>query len=327
VRLYAIEVSALTGAIMKIRNLAPCLLLFVGCGTSQPSGPETLPDLTVPPKPKAGEGLQIITPIVEDIAPGKDYEICTWTDAIVTEQTDVRSTLAYQVEPPGHHLVVFYTTQKQPPGTQRLCTDQDMASFRFLSGNGGNGMPNEAPADLVYRIPAGAQIVLNHHYLNATDQMLRGQAAVNINFAGAGTFTPSGNTAIIDTSIQVPPGKSSHDFSCNFDRTLKYWYIIPHMHKWGTNIKIDLTRSGNVQRLFDTQWDPSYTFHAPELRMNPTTPLIVNKGDKLAIHCEWNNDTPNTLSFGFEMCLSFGQFVDDTGVGSIECNQGSWEPF
>ena len=110
------------------------LAILMGCGTSEPSGPETLPDLTVPPAPE--NGLQVITPIFEPILPGMDYEICTWTDAIFDKQTDIRSTLAFQNEPPGHHAILFYTTDKQPAGTQRVCTDTDMASFRLVSGGG-----------------------------------------------------------------------------------------------------------------------------------------------------------------------------------------------
>jgi hypothetical protein len=303
------------------------LAILMGCGTTdeQPPGPEILPELTVPPKPE--NGLQVITPIFENIEPGKDYEVCTWTDQFVTATTDVRSTLSFQNEPPGHHVVLYYTLDKQPPGTQRVCTDTDMASFRFVSGSGANGEVNAAPGNLVFRIPEGAQLVVNHHYLNATDQVLRGQVALNVNFADPGNYIAAGNMAVVDTSIQVPTGKSTHDFECAFDRTYKFWYLVPHMHEWGTHINVDLTRGGNTMRLFDTTWDPSFAFHPPEMRVDPTAPLVVNAGDKLAVHCEWDNDTGRQLSFGFEMCLSFGMTVDDQSFGSRQCNQGAWNPF
>lgn len=310
---------------MKKLNLGLIGLAFAGCGTSEPSGPERLPELVVPPKPE--NGLQIITPIFEDIQPGMDYEVCTWTDAVIEKETDVRSTMGSQPEPPGHHTIVFYTLQKQPPGTQRICTDNDMASFRFLAGNGGNLELNEAPADLVYRIPAGAQIVVNHHYLNATDTVMRGQALVNLNFAGAGTFIPSGNTAFVQTDLNVPPGKSALDFSCTIDRTLKLWYFAPHMHRWGRNIKIDVTTAGKMSRVFDVTWDPAFTFHPPEMRMDPKAPMVLNQGDKVAVHCEWDNDTGRTLNFGFEMCVAFGQYVDDGNLGNWACDNGHWTDF
>jgi len=301
------------------------LMLLIGCGTSEPTGPETLPDLEVPPPPE--NGVQVITPIVRDLQPGTDYEICTWTDSIVDVQTDIRSTIGFQTEPPGHHVILFYTLDKQPPGTSRICTDTDMASFRYLSGNGANGELNAAPGDLVFRMPPGAQLVVNHHYLNASDQVLEGQALINVNYADDGVYTPSGATAIVDTAIELPIGRSTHDISCTLDRQMKFWYFIPHMHRWGTNITVDTVRSGEKQRLFDTVWEESFTFHPPELRQDPAAPMVMNAGDKIEIHCEWNNDTDKVLNFGFEMCVGFGQFVDDAGLGNLACNNGSWGTF
>ncbi len=296
-----------------------------GCGTSESTGPDVLPDLEVPAVPE--NGLQVITPIVRGIQPGTDLEICTWTDAVVDHDVDVRSTLAFQTEP-GHHTIVFYTLEKQPGGTQRECTDTDMASFRFLAGNAGNGIENSAPGNLVYRIPAGSQIVVNHHYLNATDNVMDGQSLVNLNFAEAGgSYIPSGSTAFLDTGIQVQPGKDSKDLSCTVDRPMKLWYFAPHMHRWGTNITVDVTKGGEKTRLFDTPWEPSFTFHPPEMRQDPATPMLLSTGDKVEVHCEWNNDTGRVLGFGFEMCVAFGQFVDDTGMGNWACDNGFWTDF
>lgn len=307
-----------------MKRLAAVVLL-IGCGTEGPQGPEVLDDLVVPAPPE--NGVQIITPIVEDIQPGTDNEICTWTDKFFDAQTDIRSTLGHQNEPPGHHTILFYTLDKQPAGTQRVCTDTDMASFRFLAGNGGNGVLNEAPGSLVYRIPQGAQLVVNHHYLNASDQVMRGQALVNVNFADPGNYTPSGSTAFLDTGIQVQIGEDSFETSCTIDRKLDLWYFAPHMHRWGKRIQVDVTHDGQKSNLFDTMWDESFTFHPPEIRHDPARPLTLDAGDKIDVRCEWFNDTDRVLPFGFEMCVAFGQFVDANGIGNIACDGGNWTDF
>src|SRR5262249_29255942 len=126
-----------------IRSLLFCTAL-VACGTDTAThggadapaqDPNILPTLHVPPPP--ANGIQIITPIVRGILPGQDLEMCTWTDKVLEHEIDVRDTVAVQTEP-GHHVVVYYTTMKQPAGTSRPCTDTDMASFRYLSGTGGD---------------------------------------------------------------------------------------------------------------------------------------------------------------------------------------------
>lgn len=308
-------------------NLLIAIVLVGGCATDsgKPKGPEVLPDLTMPPKPT--NGVQILTPIFDNIQPAMDYEVCTWTDYITDKVTDVRSTLFQQNEPPGHHALVFYTTTQQPPGTTRVCNDSDMATFRLLSGSATPGELNVAPGDLVYRIPANAQIVINHHYLNATDQVLRGQAVVNLNFADPGNYTPSGNLAVLDLNLDVTPGMYSHNLHCSFDRDYKLWYVIPHMHQWGTRQTVDLTVGGVKTRMFDVAWDPSFAFHPPEKRVDTATPIVVHKGDTIDSECDYNNDSGHDLTFGLEMCVVFGQFINDAGVPNMVCDAGQWGTF
>ena len=297
------------------------------CGT-EPSGPELLPDLEAQLEAAPEHGMQVISPIFEPIMPTTDYEVCTWTDKITTEVTDVKWTKGFQTEPPGHHVILFYTTEKQPAGTQRVCTDTDMATFRFLAGNGGNGEKNEAPGNLVYRLPAGAQIVMNHHYLNATDDVLRGQSAVNISFAPPGDWIPSGNTAIVNTDLEVQQGVTTQTMHCDIENELKMWYLAPHMHRWGKSTTVDVTVGGVKTRAFDLpEWNEAWTFHPPEIRKDPADPMILKPGDSIDVSCTWNNTEGRVLGFGFEMCVAFGQYVDDKGTGNIACNHGDWIPF
>jgi hypothetical protein len=297
---------------------------LLGCGTD-PSGPEVLADLHLPPPPE--NGVQVLTPIFENIQPGTDNEVCAWTDVILDKETDVRSTLSHQNEPPGHHAILFYTLDKQPPGTQRICTDTDMASFRYLTGNGGNGVPNEAPGDLVFRIPAGAQLVVNSHYLNTSDEVVRGQSVVNVNFASPGNYTPTGSMAIVNTGLEVQTGITKQNMHCTFDKQIKLWYFIPHMHRWGKHINVDVTRNSVKERIFDLDWSEQYTFHPPENRYATTSPFVFEPGDSIDVECEWNNDEGRVLPFGFEMCVAFGQFIDDKGIGGWACDDGRWTDF
>src|SRR5438552_1491321 len=129
-----------------MRRLAALMLFASGCGGTTP--PETkLPSLHVDPPPT--NGIQILLPIVRDIQPGTDNEICTWTDTFVDHDTDVQAVQGFQA-PAGHHLILFSTTTHQPANTTRRCSDDDMSTFRFAAGAGGEGneAKNEAPAGL-----------------------------------------------------------------------------------------------------------------------------------------------------------------------------------
>lgn len=311
-----------------MKNLLLGVALVSACGTDSVPEVKHLPDLQMIPAPDPGAGWQIVSPILDHIQPGSDLEMCDWTNVFADRQIDVKSVVGVQTEPPGHHIVAYYTTVTQPPGTSRVCQDSDMATFRFLAGAGGEGTPNEAPGDLVFRIPEGAQIVLNEHYLNTTDHEMSGQSLLNVNFAAPSDANiPSGNAAFLDDTIDVPQGAYAMDIHCVQKDVMKLWYFIPHMHAWGKHINVDVTQSGVKTNVFNVDWDPSLTFHPPEDRLSPDTPMTLNPGDAVDIHCEWNNDSGHDLPFGFEMCVAFGEFLDTSHLGNWACDRSSWIPF
>jgi hypothetical protein len=313
-----------------MRRIPVCLTLLAGCSSSSPPAVEELPELKTVLEAKPANGYQVVLPIVRALQPGADTEMCTWTDLIVDHDVDVRAVQAFQTTG-GHHVVLYTTTKTQPAGTTRVCSDDDMATFRFSAGSGGEGQygKNEAPADLVYRVPAGSQIVLNHHYINATTQVRDAQSAMSIWLADPGmTYRLSGSLAIVDTSLKIPPGPSTMDIHCTMPRDFKAWYLIPHMHAYGTRITITQVTPTATQTLFDVQpWSPSYTFHPPEVRKDPDAPMVFAKGDQLNVHCEWDNTTSSNMTFGIEMCVGFSEFVDDTGAGNLACDGGNWTDF
>ncbi|HXU68473.1 MAG TPA: hypothetical protein VN947_04050 [Polyangia bacterium] len=306
------------------------LSLLAGCSTSssQPAV-EELPELKTILDAKPANGYQIILPIQKALMPATDTEVCTWTDLIVDHDIDVRSIESYQTVG-GHHIIMFSTQKQQPPGTSRICTDDDMSTFRFGAGAGAEGMgiKDTAPGNLVFRIPAGSQIVLNHHYINATPNMIDAQSAMNIWLADPGTsYTSVGSMAILDTSMQVAPGASSLDINCTVQQTVNVWSMFPHMHQYGTRGVIQLTHAGVTQTMQDVQWTPSYTFHPPSVTVDPSQAFAVDQGDNLHMHCEWDNTTQTTMTFGLEMCVAFLQFVNSDNLDNMQCDHGQWGTF
>jgi copper type II ascorbate-dependent monooxygenase-like protein len=307
------------------------LSLVVGCSSAPKSTTaDVMPELKAILDPKPDNGYQIILPITKDLQPGTDNEVCTWTDLIVDHDVDIRAVEGYQTLT-GHHVVLFSTSKTQPPGTTRTCSDDDMATFRFSAGAGGEGQTpkNEAPGNLVFRIPAGSQFVINHHYINATTQVHDAQSAVNIWLADPSmTYVPSGALAWLDTGMRIPPGNTAVDITCTMQQTAKVWSIFPHMHTYGTRITIEQTSGGVTNTLFDVQqWSSAYQFQPPAIYKDVTAPLMINAGDVMHVHCEYNNTTPNDITFGTEMCVGFATTIDDSGMGNVQCNGGVWGTF
>ncbi len=282
------------------------------------------------PAPAAGTGFQVVLPIVENIAAGASEEICTWTDIVLDQDIWVKESIGYQTES-GHHIIVYYTPSPSKAGVTRECTDADMASFRFGVGAGGEGLSedNKLPGDLAVRIPKGSQIVLNHHYLNSSSKPIaQAQSAVNVLYAAPGsTIVQTSSLAFVDSSMTVPPGTASVEYTCTMKEDMATWELLPHMHYYGTHIAIDHISGTTTKRLFDLDWDPNYMFHPPILTNDPSTPFQMAKGDQIHIKCDYNNTTGAPLNFGQEMCVSYAQTVDTAKIGNMECDQGSWGTF
>jgi hypothetical protein len=322
---------------MVMRTVALVSLVAVGMacssksstdGTPAPAdGIERLPDMK--PTAPSANGFQLVMPIVRGIVPGASQEMCSWTDKILDKDIEVKSATGFQTKT-GHHIVIYYTMNQQPAGTTRECKDEDMATFRIVIGTGGEGTIAALPADLATKIPAGAQIVVNHHYLNAGASALDAQSAVNIEMVQPGTkITQSGNLAMLDTSLRVKPGPNGLDIHCKMQKDLRLWQLTPHMHAWGTRFTLDHTKvaDNSASRLFDVQWDPDFTFHPPQVLHDPAQPYILKAGDTMLVHCDFNNTTSTDLTFGLEMCVFFAQTVDVDAQGSIECDAGQWGGF
>lgn len=316
------------------------LLLAAACGSGSSggsTGPATADGVTLMSgfdpgsAPASGTGFQVVTPIVSNVAAGGNYEYCTWTNVVLQQDVWIKSSKALQTAT-GHHVVVYYTTSPAPAGQSRLCNDSDMASFHFAVaalGEAANGANNVLPGDLAVKVPKGAQIVINHHYLNASaSAVAQAQSAVSVFYATPGSkIVESSSIAFVNTGMEVPPGASSVDFTCTTNQAFQTWMMFPHMHQYGTRVTIDHTNGGTTDRLFDVQWDPSYTFHPVTHTEDPSKPYVLQKGDQLHVHCDYNNTTSQTLSFGAEMCVLYGATVDAAGVGNLACDQGTWTSF
>ena len=292
------------------------------------SGPEMLPTLMLPEAPAPELGMRFITPPTRGLEPGSSHEICAWTGVQVDHDIDIRKAIGYQATV-GHHIILFASKLNLPAGTSRECTDTDMASFRMVAATGSEGLPSEAPGDLVYRIDAGMWIVLQEHYLNTGDDPVDSQSALDIMFADpAVTYTPSHSIAFLNSELDLAPGVDTLDVHCKMTEDVRGWYAIPHMHEWGTSFNATITHDGVASSMFDNlPWLKQYMFSPPAKTWDVHTPTTLYKDDTIDVHCAWNNTTAQHIHFGTEMCVFFLQTIDSNNRGNLACDNGSWGSF
>lgn len=277
------------------------------------------------PPPSASTGFQLVSPAIANFPPGGNTEFCYWTKMTLAQETAIKAGQGFQA-PGGHHVVVYWT-QKPQPEQLRECTEADMVDLHVLTGGGaeaGNGIINGLPAGTAFHVPAGAQLVMNIHALNASTRPVDTQAIVNL-FYGEPGLAPVSSFYVTGTTMKIPPGQpTTYDASCVLKKDMSAVRLLGHMHEWGTRMQITVTPAGSTSGMvvYDKPGAADFSFNPPYLDYPVDAPVVIHAGDTITASCTWMNTTGKTLYFPDEMCAAFGYVLgNDPEAG---CADGTW---
>ena len=305
---------------MTNTRIAIVSCLLAACASDSES--ELLADFS-PPAPAVDE-IQYLSPIVRDIKPGEDRIVCSYLDAYVDSDADIGRIAGYNT-PGSHHIILYTTTLAQAPNTHD-CKDDEMVWLSLVGGTGGDAAvsaENKLPDGLVRRVRGGNQLVIQTHWLNASDETIDGQAAFNVRYERISpNKTPTDFMAVMNTAFDVTPGTSKATVECSFEREVSVWQLAGHQHALGSHVRIAYTpEGGNEHVLFDEAWHKEWSFN-PQFLDFEGEPMVVKPGDKLRVDCEWNNPGTATVKFPSEMCGAIAQFYPSTN--QMICFNGDW---
>jgi len=135
--------------------------------------------------------------------------------------------------------------------------------------------------------------------------------------------------AIVDTSLDLPPGQPTKDIDCTLENDIKAWFSIPHMHHWGSNITVD-----HVRRRRGWRSGCSTPNGRPSTRsIRPRCASIRRRPNGFAkaitSRCAARGTTtPAARSASGRRCgVFFAQTVDDVNLGNLACDGGRWSGF
>jgi hypothetical protein len=284
------------------------------------------PDLLAgfsPPAPGPGE-VQYVSPIVRDIQPGEDRIMCSYLDEYVENDADIGRIAGYNTTG-SHHIILYTTSLAQTPNTHE-CKDEEMVFFSAVGGTGGDAAASpesKLPDGLVRRVKGGNQLVIQTHWLNASDSAIDGQAAFNVRYEPISpTKTPSDFMAVMNTQFEATPGASKASVECTFQEGVNIWEIAGHQHDLGKHVRVAYTPKGGEERvLIDEDWKGEWSFN-PNFLDFSLQPMYVAPGDKLRIDCDWENPGTETVKFPHEMCGAVGGFYPSTN--QLICFNGDW---
>lgn len=206
----------------------------------------------------------------------------------------------------GHHAVIVSSNEPLPPGTVEDCTDETTyAKYKALL------IPiDDPPDDAAFFLKKGTPVVLQSHYVNASDEPILVRDIVGtrkVQEAEVATWmAPFTATAL---GFEVPAGDDVTElsFDCNFDRDVELLYVGGHMHEQGSSYDIQLGPSTEeLETIYTVDgWIPDFR-DLPPIEIYRDDPLKITAGTVLRTTCRWQNKTGEPLRFPQEMCVSFG---------------------
>jgi hypothetical protein len=317
---------------------AVALSAVVGCSSST-SGTAGTPASTTPagfrddqlPKelvsdlplvaPKSDLDIPLFSGIV-DVNPGDDVTFCTFTDVILDEATIFGESFGAQ-SPQGHHGILQYTTNPQEPHTGSCGA---MEGNMLLGGTGGKevAQTQRLPENFGVEVPAGAQLVINHHWINVSSKAVRGQTQMLArSLARGGDTVLAGNLPMVGFGWEIPANDElTYTSECKYGEDVPYVLALGHMHEYGNHVTIEVQRAaGGTETLIDENWTPdSATTAGGGTIFSLEEPFVIHKDDTVRLTCNWRNDTSEVIGFPREMCIFFGYTIGS----SYFCANGTW---
>jgi hypothetical protein len=327
-RLYAGQLQVIEETIMNSTRWLVLASLVVGCSSSHNTPPDMSPTVMRPagfnpPAPEAGE-TEFDSPIIPAIAPGTDTTLCSYLDTRITDQTDVVHFRVLQ-STTGHHAILYAAKQTRDVGTH-VCTDDDMVNSRFIAAGGSESIAMIAiPDGLAFRIPANTQLMMQTHWINATQNTVDGQAVALV------TMKPTDPSRqvldlfnIVNTNFTIPAGQTvTSSSTCAIKQDLQLMTITGHEHEFGSHVSIEQTDGAQTTMLWNHDWQPSYQSAPPFQIYGVVQPLVLKAGQQVQVTCTWNNPGAVDLAFPREMCVATGFYFPAT-QGEIDCVDGHW---
>jgi hypothetical protein len=204
-----------------------------------------------------------------------------------------------------HHWLLYKAITPQIDGAVAACLGFH-PDGELLAGWAPGAMPSFLPQHVGLDL-GGGNYVLEVHYNNPGPPT---QDASGVTVCKAKTNRPETATVswLGTEAIILPPQQKNLQVvsNCRPNITDKPIHIIkvwPHMHKLGRNMHAEIHRAnGTVDPLFNEAFD----FNS---QWGYNTPAVLKTGDYVTTTCVYDNDTPNTVTFGesteSEMCYNF----------------------
>jgi hypothetical protein len=281
----------------------------------------TVTQLTYTPLSPPANGFQVRMPAFA-IPGSAEREVFVYTPVGNGQDTWVNR-IQTNMRTGSHHFVVYTFAPNTPPalvplpgqvrdlkdgsGTFNFATLAAMGYHVFFAGTQSATSDFTFPPGVAIRLPAGAMLDVNSHYVNSATTPATGEAEANLHVVPATQVQFEAQALnLAHTDLALPIGRDTTiRKTFTFSRLTRVVMLTSHMHKRGLRFVIRIAggpRAGQVV-YESTAWDhpPITTFSAP---------LTLNAGEGLTSEVTYRGDPSRIVRFGLtaddEMDIIFG---------------------
>jgi hypothetical protein len=232
----------------------------------------------------------------------------------VTATEDIWIKSLTPTSPAGvHHQVFAIDKSSTPPADGEGNCSVLNTNWIDLFASGVGSPSLDMPDGVALKVPAGKQMILQLHLFNATQKEITGSSTLYIErsppvgAAHEAEVVLAGPPPVngIPNLPSIPPGNNQKiTATCRMGGDVKFFAVFPHMHQYGTHIKV-WTQAPDGSPM-STVYDSDYNFSDQDFAQ--FAPISLGVDDKIAVECTYNNDTGSTIRLGDssteEMCFA-----------------------
>lgn len=325
---------------MKTQTLLATLFVSTaflsGCN---PETTETDPDpdpekgLLAPPEP--GKGIQL--KMVAEIESGTESEKCLFVKApaedLYIQRDEVRFT------PGSHHFLLYETHYAEIPTKKENGTPVDTSGVFDCSDGATNGWNVKKlvggsqnadgasilrfPDDVAMHVKGGAILLMNAHYVNASDKVLKPEVRINLHTIPKSQVKEEGDILFFyNPFIGVQPQSQSRArMRCTIHDDITLTNFQSHMHARGVGYSAAVV--GEKPFYENDLWEGVPVKDFGEGKK-------IAKGSVIDYHCDFDNPGKDSVFQGprstDEMCMAIGSYYPANPTTS-NCAIVGMDPF
>jgi hypothetical protein len=295
----------------------PLLTLALSGCSSEPIAPSPEPSDELLAPPAAGKGIQYKMTV--DIEAGSESEKCQFVKApaedLFVQRDEVRFT------PGSHHFLLYETSYTEIPTEKLDGTKVDTSAVFDCSSGATNGWAVTKlvggsqnadgasilafPENVAMRVHAGAVLLMNAHYVNASSETVSPEVRINLHTIPKSQVSQEGDILFLYNPFIVVPAlsESRARMRCGVHQDITLTNFQSHMHRRGTGYSASVM--GEQPFYENDRWEG-----VPVLDLGAGK--VIKKGSVLDYHCDYTSHESGDVFQGprstDEMCMAIGSY-------------------